>query len=457
MSLRNTHHLLQRTYLGALLLTALLTLVGYAALSYSIETAPTAQTLQLERIFVALMLLMLALEGLLIFRPVEKLLREQTSALRESETRYEAVIAAMAEGMVIQDASGAITLCNPAAERLLGLTHDRMMGRTSVDPRWHAVHEDGSPFPGDTHPAMITLKTGDPQHAVVMGIHNPDSALRWILINSMPLRTPGSSAPYAVVTTFADITHQRALQAIEVENKTLQAQIEKEQELSGLKSRMMERIAHEFRTPLALIQLATDTYMRYYDRMSKEQQLRKDTTIRHNIQRLTDMLDEIGMVVRGSLAPTALNSIPINVHQLCKEVQANLEAQFELPGKYALDIPADLTIDADPFVLGRSTYHLMRNAARFSPSETTVDIHAQVTSDGFELRICNRGIGIPTAELTRVFEPFYRGTNIGETSGLGLGLTIAQAGVVAHGGRIRAESIPGEATTFILWLPVRHG
>jgi PAS domain S-box-containing protein len=129
--------------------------------------------------------------------------------LAESEARYRSVVAALSEGIVLYMRDGSISACNQAAERILGLTADQMMGRTSVDPRWQAIHEDGSPFPGDQHPAMITLRTGQPLSGVVMGIHHPDGTLRWLSINSQPLLHPGETLPYAVVTSFADITRRK--------------------------------------------------------------------------------------------------------------------------------------------------------------------------------------------------------------------------------------------------------
>ncbi|HET8723663.1 MAG TPA: PAS domain-containing protein, partial [Anaeromyxobacteraceae bacterium] len=91
-------------------------------------------------------------------------------AIQASEARHRSVLAAMSEGVVRQDASGAITDCNPAAERILGLAADQLAGRSSVDPRWRAVREDGSPFPGESHPAMVALRTGAPVRDVVMGV-----------------------------------------------------------------------------------------------------------------------------------------------------------------------------------------------------------------------------------------------------------------------------------------------
>ncbi|MDQ2098488.1 MAG: diguanylate cyclase [Tychonema bourrellyi B0820] len=135
--------------------------------------------------------------------------KQAEAALQESEERYRSVIASMTEGVVLQLANGQITACNASAERIIGLTPEQMMGRTSVDLDWRTVQEDGSPFPGEQHPAMITLRTGKPQSNVVMGIHKADRTLTWILINSQPLFHLHQSQPYAVVATFADITKRK--------------------------------------------------------------------------------------------------------------------------------------------------------------------------------------------------------------------------------------------------------
>ncbi|MBK8597039.1 MAG: PAS domain S-box protein [Holophagales bacterium] len=116
-----------------------------------------------------------------------------------------AAFEALPEGVVLHLASGEIVICNPAAERILGLTRSQMAGRTSLDPSWQAIREDGSPFPGETHPAMVTLRTGEPLRDVVMGLRKPDGAACWISVSSEPLPGPNGSIR-AVVTTFVDIT-----------------------------------------------------------------------------------------------------------------------------------------------------------------------------------------------------------------------------------------------------------
>ncbi|MFE1747750.1 PAS domain S-box protein [Coleofasciculus sp. H7-2] len=130
-------------------------------------------------------------------------------ALQESEERYRSVVTTMAEGIVLQDRSGVIRTCNASAKRILGLSRKQIMGRSSIDPIWQAIREDGSPFPGEEHPAMVTLRTGEPCSDVVMGVYKPDGSLTWISINAQPLFRAGESLPYAVVSSFANITARK--------------------------------------------------------------------------------------------------------------------------------------------------------------------------------------------------------------------------------------------------------
>ncbi|HEY0944545.1 MAG TPA: PAS domain S-box protein, partial [Opitutaceae bacterium] len=127
---------------------------------------------------------------------------------RESRERLATVFNTLAEGVVLQDQGGHILECNPAAERILGLTRGQMAGRTSVDPRWRSVHADGSPWPGESHPAMVTLRTGEPLRDEIMGVHKPDGSLTWISINSEPVRDAAGSV-LAVVCSFVDTTERR--------------------------------------------------------------------------------------------------------------------------------------------------------------------------------------------------------------------------------------------------------
>jgi PAS domain S-box-containing protein len=117
-------------------------------------------------------------------------------------------------GIVFQDAQGQIVELNPAAEAILGGSREELLARDSNDPRWQAIHEDGSPFPGEEHPAMVALRTGQPVRGVVMGIWNPvRGGRRFLRVDAVPLFRPGEPAPYQVYACFRDETELRELEA----------------------------------------------------------------------------------------------------------------------------------------------------------------------------------------------------------------------------------------------------
>ena len=121
--------------------------------------------------------------------------------LRQSEARYRSVITAMAEGIVVQNEEGKIVASNLSATRILGLREDQINGRFSTDPSWHAIREDGSPFPGDEHPAMVALKTNRSVRNVRMGLVKATGIITWLSVNAEPI-----AEPLSVVATFIDIT-----------------------------------------------------------------------------------------------------------------------------------------------------------------------------------------------------------------------------------------------------------
>jgi len=129
-------------------------------------------------------------------------------ALRESEERYRSVVAASSEGIVMRRADGVISACNSAAQRILGITAEEMQN-VSMDPRWRTLKSDGTLLPTEERPNRATLRTGKPENDFVMGVHKPDGSITWVSVNTQPLVREGESLPYAVVTTYRDVTEQR--------------------------------------------------------------------------------------------------------------------------------------------------------------------------------------------------------------------------------------------------------
>lgn len=137
-------------------------------------------------------------------------IKQAEQALRDEERKYRALFETMTQGVVYQNAKGEIVFANPAAQQILGLSLAQMQGRTSLDPRWRAIREDESDFPGEEHPAMVALRTGQEVRGQVMGVFNPQkNAISWIRVNAIPQFNDGESQPHGVYATFEDITPYR--------------------------------------------------------------------------------------------------------------------------------------------------------------------------------------------------------------------------------------------------------
>jgi two-component system, sensor histidine kinase len=366
------------------------------------------------------------------------------AALRESEARYRTVVTAMHEGVVLQDRDGTIRTCNPAAESILGLTANQMMGRTSIDPRWHAVREDGSPFPGEMHPAMVGLRTGQAQLNVVMGVHKPDGQLTWILINAQPLIDANSGIVYAILATFVDITERK-----QVQDRKFESAVEKER-VSVLTS-FIQHAAHEFRTPLTVIQ--TSAYIMHRlepleRRFQKVQQINEQVTL---ITRLVDTLSFMVKLEQPAECPTwplldvngivtiAVNNLPLSDGD-SPTIRANLQP----------DLPR---IIANASYLSEALRQIMDNAYRFSPKHSVINVTTGTADQTIWIEIRDLGVGIAPEDQQNIFEIFWRKDELHTTPGFGLGLAIAKKIVQLHNGRIEVQSEVGKGSTFRVILP----
>lgn len=135
---------------------------------------------------------------------------------QEGDEKFSLLFDTMSTGIVFQDAQGNIISANPAAQGILGLTLDQMLGRSSMHPDWKAVDEHKKELPGERHPPMVALKSGKKVDNFIQGIYHPATKdYVWILVNSVPLFHEHQQAPYQVYSTFVDITDRiRAEEAL---------------------------------------------------------------------------------------------------------------------------------------------------------------------------------------------------------------------------------------------------
>jgi two-component system sensor histidine kinase KdpD len=219
-----------------------------------------------------------------------------------------------------------------------------------------------------------------------------------------------------------------------------------------IKTALLRSVSHDLRSPITAIRAASEALaspsLDDEDRAELEGAIASDAA---RLSRLVDNLLTLSSLRSGTAEPR---------WDWCSVEELVEAAADELGSKrQALDIAIDHDVPlirADGAQLERAFANLLSNAVRYAGSDR-VSVAARTVSGRVVVSVADRGPGIPAAELDRVFEPFYRGKGGNSHPGSGLGLAIVKGFVEANGGTVRAESLPGQGTTFVVELPQPTG
>ncbi|MBI1281615.1 MAG: PAS domain-containing protein [Anaerolineaceae bacterium] len=368
-------------------------------------------------------------------------------AFAEQRNLLRTVIDTLPDQIFLKDRQSHFMLVNQATvQSLMASKAEEVLGKSDFDFMSHDIAQ--RLFDEE----QTLLQSGATRLNTEGWVGRPEGHQVYLSTIKLPLRDAQGQIT-GLLGTNRDMTEHWQLQNALIDKEKLQMALEKEVELSHLKSRMMERISHEFRTPLAIIQLTTETFMSYFDRLKPEQRVQKALTIQQSTQRLTNMLERIGDVVKDDSKAESLHLFPFNLRYIIDACTYELEQQLHQPEKYVLNLPDTIKVVADRDVIKDALFPILQNAAIYCPLSSPVIVQSFPVENGIELRVSDSGIGILADELSRIFNPFFRGSNINEIGGLGIGLTIAERAIAAHKGTIKVESTVGKGTTVKVWLP----
>lgn len=228
-------------------------------------------------------------------------------------------------------------------------------------------------------------------------------------------------------------------------------------ETERLQAALLNSISHDLRTPLVSITGALSSLKDqagYLTEQTRNELIAGAWEESERLNRLVGNLLDMTRLESGSLP---LKKSPSNVQEM---VGVALKRLDEMMQRYdiQIDIPANLPlVDADFVLIVQVLVNLLDNAAKYSPEGSTICIQASVddtVEDMVNVKVSDQGVGIQSADLTKIFNKFYRGENVREQGGTGLGLSICQGIVEAHGGEIRAENRSNGGTSFAFSLPL---
>ena len=217
-----------------------------------------------------------------------------------------------------------------------------------------------------------------------------------------------------------------------------------------LKTALLRAVSHDLRSPLTAILTAADALDS--PSISPEERVDMTRAIREEAVRLSRLIDNLLDLSRLEAHAAEPQRAWCSIEEILQAAVAELGLPEE---RFTFSIATDLPqVRADAAQLDRAFANLLENAARHSGGHP-VSVRARAVGDRVLVRIVDRGPGIPPAQLERVFQPFYRaGTDRTGHRGSGLGLAIARGFIEVNGGKLWAESLPGQATTFVVEMPL---
>lgn len=373
-----------------------------------------------------------------------RILREQAERLgsllriqQVETTKNRAILEGIADGVLVTDSEGRISLLNAACERLLSLQREQTVGRPIAD--------------------FIGL-FGAGGRALF------DSIAEWS-------KDPQRSAPGDVVTERVELEDSQRILLVSVSPVTtgdeylgavaLIRDITREVEVDRLKTEFVTNVSHELLTPLTVIKGYTDVLLMGAAGPISPMQARSLDLIRTHSDRLNLLVKDLLDRARIESGKVQLVLGPLSVRDILNTVVETVQAQMVESKKTMnlhLDVPDDLpSAWGDHVRLTQVLSNLAENAYNYTPADGTVTLRARLAGSEIILEVSDTGIGIPDEHRPRLFDRFFRGDDplVMATSGAGLGLSIARQLAEMQGGRLwLKESVVGQGSTFAVALPV---
>lgn len=363
--------------------------------------------------------------------------------LRKSEAHYRAIVEDQTELICRFAPDGKLTFVNEAYCRYFGISRAEALNNSLV-PFIPDLKRDIMQYPVMIHESRIVLNNGKN---------------RWLQWSDRAIFDhQGILLGFQAVAQ--DITERKR-----AEEETIKA-LQKEKELSELRSRFVSMVSHEFRNPLSSIISAADLLEYYIETASTEKKLQYIERIQNASTTMNELLEDVLVIGRHEANKVVFQPTEINLIEFGQKIIKEIEFSLNRANQIIFKCQAYLDSDKndlnhnicgffDEKLLRQILSNLLSNAIKYSANNALIYLDLIGRDSEVIFIVKDSGIGIPSDDLPHLFESFHRCQNVGMISGTGLGLTIVKRSVDMHGGQIFVESEVGVGTTFTVTLPLQ--
>jgi two-component system phosphate regulon sensor histidine kinase PhoR len=348
-------------------------------------------------------------------------LRQRVTELNRDRARMEAILGGMAEGVLVVGTQGQVQLVNDAARRMLRLD-DSAIGRRYVELIRHP----------DISAQLERVLAGDTPGGVELSFGRDQS--QTLIARAAPVLSAGNTGGVLVLHDITDLRRADRIRRDFVAN-----------------------VSHELRTPLTAIRGYVEALL---DAPPKPAETRKFLEIiaRHS-SRMERLVKDLLRLARLDAGQEGLETVPCSVEALFSGVIADLTPVIDARGQTVeVHVAPDAgSVTGDPAKLHDVLRNLVENASNYSPEDSRIVLTSRKDGSHVLIEVADSGPGIPEADLSRIFERFYRvdKARSRESGGTGLGLSIVRHLVELHGGEVRAINRPEGGAVFRVRLPNR--
>ena len=354
-------------------------------------------------------------------------LRDRIGSLEAGQAQVAAILDSMVEGVIALDARGRLLLMNPGARIIFGVGGP---GEAAIEgrPLLEVVRQK------ELLDLVAAVPAGAGGERVRRELDLGPPISRVLEAQAVPL----SLAPEGrgILVVVHDVTGVRRLERVKTE--------------------FVANVSHELRTPLTAISGYLETLLD--GALEERQHARRFLEIAHtHAARLGRLVDDLLQLSNIETGKVVLVPVPLELHEVATSALAISEAEAARKGVGLVNrVPESLAVRADRDRLSQILVNLVDNAVKFTPAGGRVTLDAaRITPDTVEVRVADTGIGIPSTDLPRLTERFYRvdKARSRELGGTGLGLAIVKHLVQAHGGTLAIDSELGRGATVRFTLP----
>lgn len=399
----------------------------------------------------------------------------------ESKDIFRILFESAGEGLILVDKEGTILMLNPRVEEMFGYNKDELAGQKveilipEESREKHVAHRQTY----DQHPKKRSMGEGYdllgrrkdgsrfPVEISLNYFHAGDEMVVMALITDITERKRIESEFHKLNEELEKRVDERtqmlagAIHELEYTNKSLEKAeeevrkaLEKEKELSELKSRFVSTASHEFRTPLATILSSVSLIGKYTKPEDAEKREKHIERIKSSVNNLREILNDflsLEKVQAGKIEPrlseieleSFTKSVVDEIHVLAKQGQSII---CEYKGEKR-------PVMLDPQLLKNILINLLSNAIKFSNEDGTIRFITEITNEGCVFTVSDQGIGISEEDQRHLFEQFFRAKNAINIQGTGLGLNIVKKYIELMGGTISCHSELNQGTTFSVNFP----